>query len=193
MSILKLFHPRVWVVFAVLIAIPTGARAIDVDLVGTVHIVSAPVIIIGLTRGAYTATPFDGTYQAWTKWGDTPTGCDGSGENCAHGWLNDFTVRTSAGERRFRSAISFATPQQALNAAQSGTFCVPYDQDVAVFLSGETPGEEGDNSGGMSIRIEPAAGDDCAAVPASSSGALFGLALLIFALGVVAVRQHRTI
>ena len=128
-----------------------------IDLVGTSNIQGNPVVV-ALPAGAYTATPIADTYTAWTKWGDTPTGCDGSGENCFHGWLNSFTVITSGGELDFGDASGsddgFETQQQALDAAETGEFCLSEPEDVGFYLRGESVGSEGDNSGGMSIRVQ---------------------------------------
>jgi hypothetical protein len=114
-----------------------------------------------------------GAYNAWNAWGSV-TGCDGAGENCSKGWINNWSYYLNGDtstQMLVSDGIRYETDLFAL-ANAPGVAPITGITSISFFL-GDSP--YSDNIGGISLNvyIEPGA-----SVPEPSIIALFGLGLL---------------
>jgi len=114
-----------------------------------------------------------GAYNAWNAWGSV-TGCDGAGENCSKGWINNWSYYLNGDistQILVSDGIRYETDLLAL-ANAPGVAPITGITSISFFI-GDNP--YSDNLGGISLKydIEPAT-----SVPEPSIIALFGLGLL---------------
>lgn len=114
-----------------------------------------------------------GAYNAWNAWSSV-TGCDGAGENCSKGWIDNWSYYLdgdTSTSMTVSNGIRYETDLLAL-ANAPGVVPITGITSISFFIS-DFPYT--DNMGGISLNlyIEPSA-----SVPEPSIIALFGLGLL---------------
>jgi hypothetical protein len=148
---------------------PSAALIVDIDaLINT----NANPITGTFGAGTYEVVPIgtaDGSaFDAWNAWGFV-SGCDAAGENCAAGWLNNYSLASDewgpilAGD----DALKYGSPLLALAHAQSTTFTLAADGPVRFFQQDNV--YDG-NVGGLSVSVTAAP----AAVPDPATWLLLG-------------------
>lgn len=114
--------------------------------------------MVALDAGSYRLVPIgppEGQFTAWNAWGRV-SGCDPSGAGCSQGWIHSYRAAT---DRILAAAWRgiYSTPQMALDAGAVARLKLCDGASVRFYLSDPSCG---DNTGGVSLRIEP---DDCPA------------------------------
>lgn len=186
-----------WLSFASSAALAQTVVNIDARVSGIIDpsTFSNPAVV-ALAAGSYTATPFDnsgspGGFTAWNAW-STVTGCDPSGANCATGWLNSFAVKTAGQQRQTAGTGTWATPALAIANTRSLCFTVAAAGNVE-FAVTDSYLQLTDNTGGVSLRIQPVAtcvAPTTAAIPTLQTWAMTLLMLALAAGGVLALRRR---
>lgn len=133
--------------------------------------------VFTLGPGIYTVTPFAGDYIAWKATAGVASGCDASGENCTDGWINQYGIDIGNNGFDFATDVAvfstgtFETAALALANAASVQFTLDATTDVAAFFLGFDAANNGDNQGGMSLRVAP--------IPEPTSALLFAFGSLV--------------
>ncbi len=142
--------------FLVLLASPASGLPLQVDVDGAANcgLDDENAVSVELPAGRYVLQPIEGAYIAEHPWNGDVFGCDIRGENCQQGWTWDLWYQI--GDRQvelFHSYAGFATPEQALAAAQPIEISLAQVLTVR-FWNGDTTC--GDNLGGASFLIDRA-------------------------------------
>jgi hypothetical protein len=149
---------------------------------------------IEFAAGKYTITPIGtaqgGQFDAWNAW-DQVIGCDAVGI-CTKGFLNSYSfgyvdqkgwvqeIATIGGSISFGTATAYSTPTLALSNAQDYTFTLN-TPTLLYFYVRDLEGAYRDNTGGMSLSIEPVS-----SVPLPAA-----LPLMLSSLGVLGFAARR--
>jgi hypothetical protein len=168
------------------ITLCTPAEATIVNIDGRSSVGTTLTLAAGTYSATYAGISGGGAYDAWNAWGQVG-GCDGAGENCSEGWLNQFTIDFGGGHFDSYAALNPAqrvvgTAAQSLADYQAGPLLVSHDGAADVvgtiqftlasaqsvqFLVEDTP--YGDNLGGVSIDLSS---NSAPGVPEPSTWAL---------------------
>lgn len=100
------------------------------------------VNVIGVAEG--------GLYNSWNAWGNT-YGCNSSGADCTHGWVNNYTFSsTELGVQTFSDGIRYSSSLLALDHSVNSMFMLTSAAVVDFYIPDSS---YSDNLGGMSLDV----------------------------------------